>query len=180
MTYKNKKATELINAKLIGIILLILVLLGTIFILMKPQYLDWIKNLPGYESQPDTNISVNLTDQEVLGCTLTAILGNEDLSHWYNFGLDRRSLSVYRIGKTQAENIPLVVEIRSGESVYLIKTINSDILVGQIARGKLTINPDLINDYPNSEIKTFVSLSDLKLLNGSILESSTKLCKTSS
>lgn len=178
MTTKYKKAQEsLTSNKLITMILLILVILGVLMFLMKPQFLDWIKNLPGYEGQPDTNISIVGGDQNVNACVLTALIGEKDLSHWYELGMDRRSLSIYRINQTRPEVIQIVVEIKSKETVQLLKTASSGILIGQIAKGKLTITPDLITNYQTSEIKSEVSLPDLKLLDGSVFITATKLCK---
>jgi hypothetical protein len=182
----KKSQESLVSTKLISIILLVLVILGLLMFLIRPDILNWIReSIPSYSAPEDQIIDQSgiPSDQLIKGCEeQTAAIGSQQLG--IIFGRNSRELFIY----LENQNNPKLSSIYvadMNEKIWLLKIRNpswkiwqSDFLVGQIVGGILTISSDIINNYDSSKIKEHVSLEELKRINGSFLYTETKLCKS--
>jgi hypothetical protein len=188
MKINTKRAQEsLVSTKLIGIILLVLVILVLAMFLFKPQIMDWIRNLPGYETPQDQEIDfTNMPADEIakLGCNQKiAVLGSKDIS--YTYYVDLREVSIYDSTSSNPRKIIPVFDVYNPID-YVFKIRNSifkkDIILGHIQNNRLSINSNIIlkynlKEYPYNEIKKVITLEDLNKLDKSVLFGKLVLCK---
>jgi len=162
---KNKKAQELVPSKVIAAILVLLVIVVLLFIIAKPQILDWIRNLPSYKTPEDKEVdytSVSTDDLAKYWCGSTkdapalyvAKIGDKDLS--YRPWRDARAFYIYSFnsdGTVKAESPKQVMEVYFDmsktppslyhKSPYLFSSITK---IGTIQNNHLVLN-EKARDY---------------------------------
>lgn len=184
----NKKAQEsLITTKLISMVLLILVILALLMFLMKPQFLDWIRLAPGYETRNNTEIDLSQMSADQMasyGCIdRVALVGKTPQGKIFDRNM--RDFYIIREGKNVAEIMNLSIDVGNSLDFTLeFKTpfYRANIVVGHIINDLLIIDSSFIKNYASSDLIGQVSLSDLKRIDNSTLFQSTAnpyvLCKT--
>jgi hypothetical protein len=181
----GKKAQEsLTSNKLITIILIILVILSLSIVLFRGQFIQWLKELPGYSAPEDKEVDLSgLSSDELAnyGCVnKTAGIGTKDTSiaPW----LDLRDFYIYKNGVMEKTKLSLDVDNKLDYVLKVRKNfITRDLIVGHILSDFLSIEKSLISGYSSSEIRNYISFEDLKKIDGSRLYRSASslgvLCK---
>jgi hypothetical protein len=177
----NRKG--LTSENIIVVIVAVIVVIGILLFIFKPQLIDWVKVLPKYGNSDEVKNASDiekkvLTESE---CEVkVAELGGENLrSDFYNIVRfkwfnpeDARQVFIYEGEIKQETRLYFVVEDVNNMDLRILRGKK----VGRLENGIVRIND---GSYEDSEITSHVSALLLKRLNGAKqLESSLILCKS--
>ncbi len=168
-----RRADLTIN-KLVLIIIAILILAALLIFIFKVDILEWLRGLPDYAYEGDKEVdytSLSPDKLALLGCDeKIAEIGKHDVKIWG----DVRELFMLPGNR----KISLYVLYENTEKMdFLISVAEKNIGVGKIKDELLTIDKDVIENYDSHDVNKYVSLEDLRLLEGSRLFGRL-LCKT--
>lgn len=178
----KKGASELTFNKVIILILVILVILGVLIFLFKVDIMEKIRNLPGYESNPDQTINLSEDQLKLLNyAPVGQILAPEKrdyslFNQWY--------FEVYKIDS----NYSILQKIRtrimldwagstsqSNGNIVIARAWETDIVIGQMIDNRLTLTVSK-NDYLNykriydslPDYSDLIKLNNAKYLGGTL------------
>jgi len=148
---------------ILGVIVIVLVL----FFILKPNILDWFRNLPGYWGENDTLI--NQKDNSILSyygfCGYGKEVAKLSEGKWVTININNKEIKTRLYYKSSRKNGEGIIAIYEGTS-------KTDDILGEIkSDGRVLIYEDKINKKDNSGNLVYDSLSNevLKIISGSFL-----------
>jgi len=198
ISISEKKGEEKLAMRKIIIVILVLLVIGIVLLFVfKVDLLAWVKNLPQWQyNETDRKLDADELPKSYLariGCNKIARLGSDNKC-WIGdcrevLMYDGEKVATRNIGKKEGIYMKTDNEVDKYE---LIITKASNIKLGYVKNAVIIIDSNLIENYnyqsrglkdiftdawKYEKLRKFISLEDLKTLNGTRLVGNNLLCE---